>query len=169
MYCLTIWQPYAQLIADGVKDKETRSWTPSTDKIGQTIAIHAAKRRLPKVIDYRISKQLLYRHGFGWAKTIPFGAVIATARLAGCYYIDSITENRRTALGISTPIDWANKISPTEIPIDPYGDYSVGRYAWVLEDIEKLDTPIPIQGEQRLWQWKEATEALQKSRKSRTS
>lgn len=39
--CLTVWEPYASLIAKSIKKIETRSWTT---KYRGDIAIHAAKR-----------------------------------------------------------------------------------------------------------------------------
>ena len=45
MHAISLWQPYASLIADGVKTKETRSWFPSREALGKRIAIHASKRK----------------------------------------------------------------------------------------------------------------------------
>ena len=44
MYAITLHQPWASLIALGVKTVETRSWPASARLVGQTIAIHAGKR-----------------------------------------------------------------------------------------------------------------------------
>jgi hypothetical protein len=33
----------------------------------------------------------------------------------------------------------------------PYGDFTPGRYAWLLDDVEPVDPPIPARGRQRLW------------------
>lgn len=35
----------------------------------------------------------------------------------------------------------------------PYGDYSPGRFAWLLADIKPLPEPIPAKGKQGLWNW----------------
>ena len=48
MYAISLWQPYASLIAEGIKVQETRNWAPPKHLIGERIAIHAAKRRLTK-------------------------------------------------------------------------------------------------------------------------
>ena len=39
----------------------------------------------------------------------------------------------------------------TSIPIDPFGDYSPGRYVWSLIDTEKLVTPVEAKGAQGFW------------------
>ena len=53
MYAITILQPWAHLIAIGVKDIENRGWVPSEKYIGQRIAIHAGKGGIyPEDMDY---------------------------------------------------------------------------------------------------------------------
>lgn len=44
MKAISLWQPWASLIACGAKPYETRSWAPPRSMIGQPIAIHAAKK-----------------------------------------------------------------------------------------------------------------------------
>ena len=44
MKAITLWQPWATLVATGLKEYETRSWAPPEDLIGRRLAIHAAKR-----------------------------------------------------------------------------------------------------------------------------
>lgn len=34
-----------------------------------------------------------------------------------------------------------------------FGDYTPGRYAWILEDVKQLPEPIPAKGHQGLWNW----------------
>ncbi|HXF63048.1 MAG TPA: hypothetical protein VNK95_15595 [Caldilineaceae bacterium] len=40
-----------------------------------------------------------------------------------------------------------------------FGDYRAGRYAWKLEDVQRLPEPMPATGKQGLWAW-EAPAAL---------
>src|SRR5712671_3817606 len=44
MKAISLWQPWASLIACGAKPFETRHWAPPRELIGQSIAIHAAKK-----------------------------------------------------------------------------------------------------------------------------
>lgn len=104
MKALTIRQPYATLIALGVKTIETRSWRAPQALIGQTIAIHAGKHR-PKDVWCSASADpvfppplaRLYDYGkcvdpqesndgewwrYRWDG--PLGAIVATATLADC-------------------------------------------------------------------------------------
>ena len=44
MHAITLHQPWASLIALGIKTVETRSWPAPARLVGRTIAIHAGKR-----------------------------------------------------------------------------------------------------------------------------
>lgn len=48
MKALTVWQPWASLIAAGSKPYEFRGWLPPKSIIGQRIAIHAGARKVQK-------------------------------------------------------------------------------------------------------------------------
>jgi hypothetical protein len=39
-----------------------------------------------------------------------------------------------------------------------FGNYSSGRYAWLLANIEMVPSPIPMRGALGLWEWKENDE-----------
>ena len=124
MRATTLWQPYASLIAWGVKFRETRSYAPPGHLLGQRIAIHAAKRMdlsgLPPL--QTILPPEAWDEGL-----LPSGAVVATALLADCIPTRDITDP------------------------DPYGNYGPGRWAWILEDIERLEAPVPARGYQGFW------------------
>jgi activating signal cointegrator 1 len=72
---ISLWQPWASFIAIGVKPYETRHWVPNRRVIGQRIAIHAAKKPIP-------------REEIFWWKSVsaqdaspPLGAFVCTAIL----------------------------------------------------------------------------------------
>jgi activating signal cointegrator 1 len=69
-------------------------------------------------------------------KTLPRGAVIATARLRGCW-----STNR---------YDLVNRLTPQEFA---FGYYDDNRWMWGLEDVEMLPEPIPAKGALGLWNW----------------
>lgn len=136
MKALTLHQPWASLIALGVKTIETRSWV--TNYRGP-LAIHAG-RQTPMagaLGDFRVWCEsgavwwLDGRHGDPGSNRywpLTFGAVIAI-----CELVDVV------------PIEHATP--------DPYGDFTPGRYAWLLDDIVPLDEPVPARGFQKLWEW----------------
>ena len=133
MKAITLHQPWATLIAIGEKRYETRSWPTNYRGL---IAIHAGKSIPPyarALLDDSHFFAILRRRGVEDLDRLPRGAVVAIARLVNCYRIP----NRPLA------------ISETERML---GDWSPGRYAWSLMDIQAIE-PVPIAGSQGLWEW----------------
>ena len=144
MYAITLWQPWAQLIADRVKRYETRSWKPPKRLIGQRIAIHAGKRKV-RNLPNEVGWQIYIGYGPRWYERIPYGAIVATAMLVDVFYVKEVQFDCLKVEVLSRPG------LHTSIPIDPFGDYSVGRYVWSLIDIERLASPVSAKGRQGLW------------------
>ena len=165
MSAITLHEPWVWLVAEGFKVSETRSWRPPARLLGELIAMHAAKRPIVwSEVNSEIAKVISDVTGELRGVTpegMPFGAVVATARLSGYLSVECHeTEwgevagerlSRERAVGQV----WTGPCSSTEgsVLIDPYGDYSVGRYIWLLEDIRKLSEPIPAIGRQGIWKW----------------
>lgn len=158
MKAITLWQPYASLVAIGAKPHETRSW--ATSYRGQ-IAIHAGMKPAHE-LDGMTSEAICI--AFGWPydpygeemstaariKALPHGAVVATATLTECW---QVVRHTPTAVILRQ----SNGVGEDKISIDaPYlmfGDYRVGRYIWALTDIRELPVPVPAKGKQGLWNW----------------
>lgn len=92
MKAVSLWQPWASLIALGAKTIETRSWKAPGSLIGEQIAI-AATASMPPYGKRYVSGITLSRDAWGfWRLTtplgivdpVPLGAVVATAVLADC-------------------------------------------------------------------------------------
>ena len=135
MKTLTLYQPYATLIAVRAKRIETRSWST---KYRGLLAIHASKK-FPE-----LAKQLIWKPLFHEALSteafdtkrdnFPLGMVVAICNLEACFRIDSrpllISDQERT-----------------------FGDYTAGRFMWFLENVRELKHPIPAKGALGLWEW----------------
>lgn len=140
MKAITIWQPWAGLVASGIKKNETRSWL--TNYRG-TIAIHAAKqavqigwlRYLSEEAAEVIGRRLELPDIFNAVETFPVGCILGTAELVDCIKI--------------TP-EFIAALDYDELMV---GDYTLGRYAWVLENAKMFPEPIPSKGSQGLWNW----------------
>ncbi len=140
MKALTLHQPWASLIATGVKTIETRSWPPPPSVIGHRIAIPAGRKVVRDVICetwYAIAEF----HGRTWWDRVPTGAVICTVRLAPAHQVE-VFHGETAEIG---PYPFR------QIQTDPHGDFRVGRWLWFLEDLELIQ-PIHIKGKQRLWE-----------------
>ena len=120
--------------------------------VGQTIAIHAVNRvvRQPGV---PIERELRARLGEDWRKTIPAGVVLATATRAGMarvVYVDLMTghaiHDARTEVGCAVGLG--------RTPIDPWGDFGIGRWLWFLADVRALPEPVLAVGHQPCGGWR---------------
>lgn len=134
MKAITILQPWAGLIPEGAKTIETRSW--STKYRGPIIAIHAAKDQDKKGERIRHIVARAEQYGI----VIPemhYGDVIAIADLTYCLKINE------------SHIYYLEKNKSKELA---FGDFTLGRYAWVLENVKAIK-PIPARGQQRIWNW----------------
>ena len=151
MYAITLHQPWASLIALGVKTVETRSWPAPERLLGQTIAVHAGKR-VVKQPGGPVELEMLARLGGDWQRAVPAGAVLATAVLAGMArvaYVDHVTghavHDSRTETGCTMGLGRTR--------IDPWGDFSAGRWLWFLVDVRTLPAPVLAVGHQGFWHW----------------
>jgi len=155
MKAITLYQPWASLVAVHAKQFETRSW--KTDYRGR-IAIHAGKKDINDFVPWPSKFGLACALAFGnedWKYTLPIGAVVATAELVGCYKIDSIQEMSCAPweTGYWKELMF-HDVSELEIL---FGDWTPGRYAWELRDVIRLSEPIPAKGAQGLWTWEDKT------------
>jgi len=138
MKALTLTQPWATLVAIGAKRIETRVWRSS---YRGPLAIHAAKGFPRSARDFHyamVSQQFGIDIG-----ELPLGCVIATARLTDCVPMES----EICLPGVFE--DYPELDTPQE---RSFGDFSVGRWAWILEDVQQLSQPIPAKGALSLWE-----------------
>ena len=151
MYAITLHQPWASLIALGIKAVETRSWPAPERLIGQTIAIHAGKK-IVKQPGCLVEKEMLVRIGRDWRRAIPSGVVVATATLSGVARVTCINATGRCAVhDLSTEVGCAVGLGQTRI--DTWGDFSPGRWLWFLAEVSALPAPVPAIGHQSFWRW----------------
>jgi activating signal cointegrator 1 len=125
---ITLWQPWATLMAIGAKRFETRGWATSYKG---PIAIHAAKRPINRM-EINDHMRLVLRERGPRPENIPLGEVVAIGYLRKIF---------------TMPVDFP--ISQEE---RAFGDWRPGRFAWLITDIWQLD-PIPARGRQQLWNW----------------
>lgn len=145
MKAISLWQPWASAVVRGSKRIETRSW--KTNYRGP-LAIHAAKRRkVTELIGFGACWAWCGALGFimSGAKLydrLPFGAIIGMVDLVDCRETGSFTNNELDELRGYEIYQWTER---------QMGDFSLGRWGWVLEHPRKLKKPIPMTGAQRLF------------------
>lgn len=150
MKAISLWQPWASLIANGAKKIETRSWP--TNYRGP-ILIHAAKRKNKgEMIEICNQPWMLAALGTDWKNALehlnnlPYGAIVALAELVDCKRVDKFVHAdliKRQRHHNGDPNTWCEYW---------LGNYEPGRFGWVLENVKALDTPIPYKGEQGLFE-----------------
>lgn len=175
MKAITLWQPWASLVAIGAKTIETRSWAT---KYRGPLAIHAAARLT--AIGYRTGAYTVVsdadlaaipdnRFLVRWPEaqsldpTEPWrylhtGAVVATCTLVDVVPMQSFAQHDHDGphLLVEPGYDlalWTPEARTIVEAQRPYGDFAPGRYAWLLEDVQALPEPVPARGRQQLWDW----------------
>ena len=124
MKAISLWQPWASLMALGLKKNEIRSW--STNYRGPLL-IHAAKKVIPWP---SVFIQAVFDHIAFQPPDLPRG-VLCKVNLIDCV---RIFRN--------------NKPNHSEVK---FGDYTEGRYMWVTTDLTVFNSPIPFPGKQGLF------------------
>lgn len=148
MKAITLWQPWASLLACGAKKFETRSWATS---YRGPIAIHAAKRKPSSIWEAveDIVDRVCLALGIIDLDDLPLGDIIATAELVDCHIIRSYIDETAEAC-FQRGTDDYELITGDEFL---FGDWTPGRYAWEFKNMKILSEPIPAKGKQRIWEW----------------
>lgn len=161
MRTITLTQPWATLVAIGAKQIETRSW--STAYRGP-LAIHAAKGLGPVggksgYLEFCTANEYVYAalHNAGlvpfeWDAdallALPFGKIVAVCELVECKPTGSIHEHFE-----AWHVEGRRKLWFLTDQERAMGDYSRGRFAWLLDGISMLAKPVPAKGGLGLWEW----------------
>ncbi|MBQ9266978.1 MAG: ASCH domain-containing protein [Clostridia bacterium] len=126
MKVLTVKQPFASLIAEGIKEYEFRTWKT---KYRGELLIHAGKGINKKAMKKFEQYHLEY----------PSGCIIAKVNLTDCIKID---DEARNMLNEKNPLVYSHTVN------NPYWD----GYGFKLEDVQKI-TPIPVKGKLSFWEY----------------
>lgn len=124
MKALTIKQPFASLILEGLKEYEFRTWKT---KYRGPILIHAGKGVDRKAMKKFEQYNLEY----------PVGAIIAKAEIEDVIYVD---DEFRKMLKMKNPLVYSGVIN----------DENWEGYAYKLKNIQKQD-PVIVNGQLGLW------------------
>ena len=127
MKVLSLTEPYATLIKNGIKTIETRSW--KTSYRGK-LYIHASSTKIPK--EYKENKKIMSLVDLN---ELNYGNIICSCELVDCIemteeFIEEIKKNKNEYIT---------------------GIYAIGRYAWILKNIQVLDKPIKAKGHLGIW------------------
>ncbi len=132
MKVISIKEPWASLIKEGIKQIETRSWPT---KYRGELYIHTSKKVLTKNEQYIYKSQLALLESVD----LKYGNIIAKCNLVDCKLMTEklISEIQKDNIEYLC------------------GEYKVGNYAWYLESIVKLEKPILTKGQLGIWNYEE--------------
>ena len=151
MPALTVWQPWASLIAEGFKPFEFRRWPAPAKLVGRRIAIHAGARPMkPKEVRDLLAQMRcehpnpaldvacipLLEQAMKDPKSIPTRAVVCIATLG-------------------------EPVSPSGIRARFANDSDRDQefsWGWPMLDVQRLTPPIPASGAQGFWSWRTPSE-----------
>ena len=132
MKVLSLTEPYATLIKDVKKKVETRSW--KTSYRGE-LYIHASSTKIHKETKENIELMNLLKDN-----DMNYGNIICKCNLIDC---------------VRMTTDYVEDMRKNNYQEYICGEYSEGRYAWILENIEILDKPISAKGHLSIWNYSE--------------
>lgn len=128
MKALSLWQPWAWLVANGHKLIENRPWAPPASQlqVGDRFAIHASKTfdvgDWGALIDLCKARRIAIPD----RKMLVYGAVIATVQFDGVVH------------------------APHALALDQQ-PFFAGPVGWRLSYVRPLVEPVPCRGMQKLW------------------
>jgi len=131
---LSLLQPWASLVVMGFKKIETRSW--QTGYRGPLL-IHASLGKKGRVLagEPPFSK---YIDDFN---ALPLGAIIGQVELEDIVPVEQLFYSNE-------------KLAALTLEEKAFGDYTKGRYAWILTDAIMFDDVIPVKGGLGIWKYR---------------
>lgn len=144
MKAITLYQPWAYFVAQGLKQYETRGWPTAYRGF---LAIHAAKRdprEFAEWVQGGFTREHWLSMTMNWGEQLerlPVGRIVGVVLLTDC----------QPAQHLET------SLSPLERHL---GDYGPGRFAWKLAHPIAVG-PWPARGMQGLWDWTPDTNQME--------
>lgn len=171
---VSLWQPWASLMALGVKTIETRPpWAMRLRSlIGEDLAICSTKSEVVEEIEacawppiYEPLTQDLFgkrRMPASIRAALPRGSVLAVVRVAAVLPMVDAHEPIRThpprciavSPNVLTITEHDGDASASLLTIEderPFGDYAPGRVGILTDNLRRLEHPVPCSGRQQVW------------------
>lgn len=136
---ISLWEPWASLIAVGAKKVETRSYY--TNVRGSLLICAAQTKKGLKIADEAgfveggaaySGREICLDIG-GKEIEMNFGKAVAVVDFAHCITTDLFRQE-------TTGREFKSQ--------EPFGDFSAGRFAWVFHSIKRIKKPFEVKGKQ---------------------
>jgi activating signal cointegrator 1 len=153
MKVLSLLQPWASLVVMGAKQIETRSWNT---KYRGPLLIHASKKYTGAQKSLAVDFNVNHGAGLGFTEDLPVGLIIGSVNLIETFP----TEKAWSGTGgigwkINNKVVVDNDLRMMNITKaeEAYGDYSPGRYGWMLSDPVQFTKGVPVNGKLGIWEY----------------
>lgn len=150
MKCISLLQPWASLVVLGHKKIETRSWNTS---YRGPLLIHASAKftkeqeALAHLFFQMVSDSRIYH--------CPRGAIIGNVNVKDTVSFDRV----RHIIDKRQVLYSCFEFSEQELG---FGDFSAGRFGWLLSNPIQFDNPIPAKGSLGLWEFLDIDQVIKK-------
>ena len=158
MKAISLHQPWASLLAHGLKLCETRAW-PIFHR--GPLLIHAAKRWTPEQAETCLG--LFFRRRLesvgvvftaveaearaGW--NLPLGKIVGRVDVTDCFATADV--GMGLTAGVSIRAGDGYRILDIGMAEHALGDFSPGRFAWLCANAHAFAVPVPCAGRQGLF------------------
>lgn len=152
MKIITVWQPWASLIAAGLKPWEFRGWVPPRSIIGTRIGIHASARKVkPAEVAELIdlvrsdpSRVCLMDGALPWLEKVlaqperlPLSAIVCTGILG------------QPVNGLDLARQFGGRVNDSD-------RHDHANFGWPISDVQPLFPPVEARGAQGFWNYEGA-------------
>lgn len=137
-----MWQPWASLVAMGVKRIEVRSW--QTAYRGDLL-IHASLRKPPRRMAAYYESATYFKNYIHNVNHLPYGAIIGQVRLTDIHSTDTLLMQPELFEG-----DRLRELA--------FDDFGPNRYGWMLDEARMFRYNLPMKGTLGLWDYDGLTE-----------
>jgi hypothetical protein len=149
MKAITVWQPWATLIARGVKPYEFRGWPAPNSLVGQRIAIHAGSRPVKRV---EIADLILRLRGpEAWTTGLHADALDILERADVRSYWRSAVVATAT---LGRPVLASTLTCGLDGAVNDSDRNTHSNWAWPMIDVRPLSPPVDAAGAQGFWNWR---------------
>lgn len=154
MKVISLLQPWASLVVMGAKQIETRSWNT---KYRGPLLIHASKKYTGEQKSLGVDFNLKHGAGLRITDDLPVGQIIGSINLIETFSTERVfTGAGGIVFTINTKVMVGDELRMMNITKaeEAFGDYSPGRYGWLLSDPVQFTTGIPVKGSFGVWEYK---------------
>lgn len=152
MKALTIWEPWASLIAIGAKPYEFRSWRAPHWIVGQRIGIHAGARE-PRRAEIADLLRRLALPDHAWSTGLKPDIAIPFLEKARAHPEWLCTSHMLCTAVVGEPRDGWSVAGEFGGVVNDSDRAEHANFAWPMLEVEQLIPPRPMKGLQGFWNW----------------